>query len=82
MGECGDCEERMKVYCASQECKYNDRNRCTAVTISLSWHSVLTIFEGRQEFLKCKQFKMSERYKQIEEKFAEMEQNWNEGKFG
>ena len=62
----------MKVYCASQECKYNDRNRCTADTISLSWHSALTVFDGRQEFLKCKQFEMTESLKRFEKQFIDL----------
>ena len=55
----------MRVYCASQECKYNDRNRCIAETISLSCHSVMTYHDGRQDFWKCKQYEMSEDSKRI-----------------
>ena len=54
----------MSVYCAALECKYHSgTNRCTAKKITLSSHSVMTVWNGRQEFLKCKQYEMSEEYK-------------------
>lgn len=56
----------MSVYCAALECKYHsDTNRCTAKKITLSSHSVMTVWNGRQEYLKCKQYEMSEEYKAI-----------------
>ena len=56
----------MGVYCAALECKYHsDTNRCTAKKITLSSHSVMTVWSGRQEFLKCKQYEMSEKYKAL-----------------
>lgn len=56
----------MSVYCAALECKYHsDTNRCTAKKITLSSHSVMTVWNGRQEFLKCKQYEMSEEYKSL-----------------
>ena len=56
----------MSVYCAALECKYHgDTNRCTAKNIILSSHSVMTVWNGRQEFLKCKQYEMSEEYKAL-----------------
>ena len=56
----------MSVYCAAVECKYHsDTNRCTAKKVTLSSHSVMTVWNGRQEFLKCKQYEMSEEYKAV-----------------
>lgn len=56
----------MSVYCAAIECKYHsETNRCTAEEIILSSHSVITVWDGRQEFLKCKQYEMSEEYKAL-----------------
>ena len=59
-----------KIVCACTECKYNnDRNRCTAKDVEMSWHSVMTVHDGRQEFLKCKTYEMDERSKEIENQF-------------
>lgn len=56
----------MSVYCGAIECKYNnDRNRCTAGKIVLSSHSVMTVWEGRQDFWKCKNFELSDQSKAI-----------------
>lgn len=56
----------MSVYCAAVECKYHsDTNRCTAKQITLSSHSIMTLWDGRREFLKCKQYEMSEDYKAV-----------------
>ena len=56
----------MSVYCAAVECKnHSDTNRCTAKKITLSSHSIMTLWDGRQEFLKCKQYEMSEDYKAV-----------------
>lgn len=44
-----------KVYCADVGCKFlNDDGVCIAKNVALSWNSVYTIHEGRQEFLRCK----------------------------
>ena len=56
----------MSVYCAAVEYKnHSDTNRCTAKKITLSSHSIMTLWDGRQEFLKCKQYEMSEDYKAV-----------------
>ena len=49
-----------KVLCAASECKHNNDNRCTLKKLSLSWCSIVTLHDGRQEFFKCKQYEMSE----------------------
>lgn len=43
-----------KVLCADDGCMWNDENRCTAKKINLSWHSILTVHDGRQEYHRCK----------------------------
>lgn len=44
-----------KIYCADVECLFNnDKCVCTAKEVALSWHSVVTVWEGRQEFHRCK----------------------------
>lgn len=69
----------MTVYCASVDCKYNgDKNRCTAKGISLSSHSVMTVWDGRQEFWKCKNYEMSEEYRNV----LEMINKIQEGQWG
>lgn len=51
-----------KVYCADPSCKYCDDNGvCTQKKIGLSWHSVVTVYDGRQEFNRCKMYHKSER---------------------
>ncbi len=63
----------MSVYCAAIDCKYNGTaNRCTAKRIELSAHSVMTLWEGRQEFWKCKSYEMSEESKRIMNQFKKM----------
>lgn len=62
-----------KIICANSLCKYNnDKNVCTAKTAEMSWHSVMTVHDGRQEFLKCKTYEMDERSKEIENQLM----NW------
>ena len=61
-----------KIVCACTECKYNDdRNRCTAKDVELSWHSVVTMHDGRQEFLKCKTYQIDDRSRELAEKLSE-----------
>lgn len=50
----------VKIHCAALECKFcNDKGICTAKEISLSWHSVNTVHEGRQEYNRCKSYELS-----------------------
>ena len=56
-----------KIYCADMECIFNnDKGVCTAKKVALSWHSVVTLWEGRQEFNRCKTRQTSEAYKETE----------------
>ena len=62
----------MSVYCAAVECKYNgNSNKCTAKKISLSSHSVMTLWEGRQDFWKCKNYEVSDEYVALIKQFYE-----------
>ena len=56
----------MSVYCESIDCKYfSITNRCTAKRIDLSYHSVMTVWNGRQDYLKCKMYEQSEEAKRM-----------------
>lgn len=62
-----------KIICANSLCKYNnDKNVCTAKTAEMSWHSVMTVHDGRQEFLKCKTYRMDDRSFELVEKLSEL----------
>ena len=54
-----------KVKCADCSCAYWNDDKCTADKISLSWHSVQTVYGGRENFSKCKTYRMSERYEEL-----------------
>lgn len=44
-----------KIYCADSLCKFNnDKGVCTAKKVALAWHSVMTVWDGRQEFSRCR----------------------------
>ena len=58
----------MKVLCATPECKWCDEDYyCTAEEVHLSSTSIMTVWEGRQELWRCKQFEMSERARAVKE---------------
>lgn len=58
-----------KIHCAASECKFcNEKGLCTAKEISLSWHSVATKWEGRQEFNRCKSYEMSDKAREMQER--------------
>ena len=68
-----------KVYCAAMDCEYNsDKGICTAKKIELSANSVMTVWDGRQEFNKCKTFQKSQEAIEIETIVAEMYTRWRE----
>ena len=61
-----------KIYCADASCKFNnDKGVCTSKKVALSWHSIVTVNEGRQEFKRCKTYEKSEVFEKIEEFMAE-----------
>ena len=59
-----------KIYCADVSCKFvNDKGVCTQKTIALGWSSIKTVWDGRQEFNKCKMYEKSEESRKIEKLF-------------
>lgn len=58
-----------KIYCAAFDCKFcNDKGVCTEKSIALSWHSVMTKYEGRQEFNRCKSYEMSDEAREMQKR--------------
>ena len=58
------------VYCASIECKRNNKNKCTAKVLTLNESHLHTVWNGVEQVWRCKQFEMSEEAKRMK---AEME---------
>ena len=70
-----------KIYCADPSCEYcNDKGICTAKKVSFSWHSVMTLWEGRQEFNRCKTYQPSKEYQEMQEKIKPFMEGTNHGK--
>lgn len=64
-----------KIYCVDSSCAYNnDKGVCTAKKVTLSWHSVMTVHDGRQEYNRCKTREPGKRYLDIEKVAKEMMQ--------
>ena len=62
-----------KIYCAAIDCEYNNsKNVCTAKDVSLSDHYVMTVWEGRQRFNRCKAYKESSFSREIREKLEQI----------
>ena len=62
----------MIVHCPCAECKYNGKNnKCKAKSITLSAHSVSTLWEGHQDYWKCKSYESSKRAREIQELYDE-----------
>ena len=61
-----------KIYCADVGCIYNnDKGVCTAKKVAMSWHSVMTLWEGRQEFNRCKTRQTSKEQHELEKRMEE-----------
>ena len=60
------------VFCATIECKYNTSGECKKEAISLSGESCMTLWQGRQQFWRCKDFEMSEEAAEMFAKFDKM----------
>ena len=68
-----------KIYCADTSCAYNnDKGVCTAKKVALSWHSVVTLWEGRQEFQRCKTRETSAEYRELEKRMEALMNERNE----
>lgn len=58
-----------KIYCADVGCSFNnDKGVCTAKKVALSWHSVMTVWEGRQEYQRCKTRETSKEHRELEKR--------------
>lgn len=63
-GITGENSDMPNVYCAAMDCKFNgDDGKCHAKSIVLSANSIMTVWEGRQQFNKCKTYEESDRFK-------------------
>lgn len=71
-----------KITCADSRCKYCKGYKCTAKEINLTANSIVTLYEGRQEYNTCKTFEESEENKKMREdidKFLKTEEMTFEG---
>lgn len=56
-----------KIYCADVSCEFNnDKGVCSQKTVCLGWSSVMTVWDGRQEFHRCKSYQKSKQSIEIE----------------
>jgi len=64
----------MKVRCADVSCKYwvGGKDKCAAKEVFLSWTSVMTTHNGRQEFLICRTREPDEAYLEMMKKWQDM----------
>ena len=59
-----------KIYCAAIDCEYyREDGRCTAKEVCLSDHSIMTVWEGRQRFQRCKTYQKSKEMAEMEKRF-------------
>ena len=70
-----------KIYCAAIDCEYyRDKDgRCMAKEICLSDHSVMTAWNERQRFQKCKTYQKSQQAIELEEKFKPILEKFKTG---
>lgn len=66
------------MICTDITCKYNKDCKCISKRVKLIHCSIVTAYQGRQEYLKCRTYKESEEYKRIQEKLK----NINFGELG
>lgn len=60
-----------KIFCAAIDCEFNgDDGKCHAKEIALSDHSIMTLWEGRQRFQKCKTYQKSREATEMEQFIA------------
>ena len=64
-----------KITCAENRCKYYKNSRCTAKEINLTANSIMTLWEGRQDFNTCKTYEESEESKLMKEQINEFLKN-------
>ncbi len=54
------------IHCADVGCAYNKKDKCTAKKVFMSWHSIMTAYDGRQEFHRCGTREKSDMEKRME----------------
>lgn len=54
-----------RLYCGDASCKFWDRNKCRSPKVTMNWTSVMTVWEGRRDFLICKTREESEEYAKL-----------------
>lgn len=59
-----------KIYCADTTCKYCKNQVCSKKSINLSQHTIMTLYQGRQEFNRCN--------KEESEEYIELKKQWLE----
>lgn len=56
------------MICSNASCKYcSDNYKCKfpKKDLSFSYHSIMTLYNGRQDYLKCNAYEPSEKYIEI-----------------
>lgn len=67
-----------EIYCAAIDCEYyREDGRCTAKTVCLSDHSIMTGWEGRQRFQRCKTYQKSKEMAEMEKRFLPLIEKMN-----
>ena len=67
-----------KIFCAAIDCEYyRSDGRCTAKSVCLSDHSVMTVWEGRQRFQRCKTYQKSKEMAEMEKRFLPLIEKMN-----
>ena len=61
------------IHCAALDCEYNNDNyECIAPEINLSDHYIMTVWEGRQHFNRCKTYNESRQPDEFKIKLEQM----------
>lgn len=62
-----------KVYCCDVTCEFcNEKGVCTQKSICLGYRRVNTVYDGLQDYNKCKSYQKSQRAIQLEKLFQDM----------
>ena len=64
-----------KITCAENRCKYYKNSRCQAKEINLTANSIMTLWQGSQDFNTCKTFEESEESRKIRGQVEEFFKN-------
>lgn len=60
------------MICTDITCKYNKDCKCISKRVHLTHCSIITAYQGRQRFLKCRTYKESGEYKKMQEKLKDI----------